>query len=275
MSVLVETEPSVVEVAIRVPSDQYTTDNQELLLPISSGDLALELRNHRDKFHGAACHKINRTDSTKADYIEFDPGQGESTNPAKLVCNQCCRQDKCLTYALDNNIDFMIWGGTSGRERREIKKAYATGVASGNIDPIRTSIGQFASENRQKLIIPGNSNKKTTSYRARELDVSKANCLTKHSRLFEDLDSKKPGNASITERLALAIIACRTCVLYKYCREDPFEPTTQSLPTVVGGEIEGYVPRRKRPTEKFIASLIPEVHQAEWLALNESLRKSA
>ena len=37
---------------------------------------------------------------------------------AKLVCRRCPVIDQCLQFALENNEDFGVWGGTSEAERR-------------------------------------------------------------------------------------------------------------------------------------------------------------
>ena len=41
---------------------------------------------------------------------------------AKSVCNQCWMKDDCLKYALDNNEREGIWGATTPRERKNIKR---------------------------------------------------------------------------------------------------------------------------------------------------------
>lgn len=34
------------------------------------------------------------------------------------VCQRCTVKDACLSYALDNEIDFGVWGGLTERQRR-------------------------------------------------------------------------------------------------------------------------------------------------------------
>lgn len=34
------------------------------------------------------------------------------------VCQRCTVKDQCLGYALDNDIDFGVWGGLTERQRR-------------------------------------------------------------------------------------------------------------------------------------------------------------
>lgn len=53
----------------------------------------------------------------------FFPDRGESLSPAKSVCAECIVRDECLEYALDNRERFGVWGGTSERERRRLRRA--------------------------------------------------------------------------------------------------------------------------------------------------------
>jgi WhiB family redox-sensing transcriptional regulator len=53
----------------------------------------------------------------------FFPERGASTREAKEVCRGCVVTENCLEYALANGDKFGIWGGTSERERRRIRRA--------------------------------------------------------------------------------------------------------------------------------------------------------
>lgn len=53
----------------------------------------------------------------------FFPDRGESLAPAKAVCAECIVRDECLEYALDHGERFGVWGGTSERERRKLRRA--------------------------------------------------------------------------------------------------------------------------------------------------------
>jgi WhiB family transcriptional regulator, redox-sensing transcriptional regulator len=55
----------------------------------------------------------------------FFPERGGSSKAARAVCAQCAVRDKCLEYALNNKEQFGIWGGTSERERRRLRKERA------------------------------------------------------------------------------------------------------------------------------------------------------
>jgi WhiB family transcriptional regulator, redox-sensing transcriptional regulator len=51
----------------------------------------------------------------------FFPEKGGSTREAKKVCAGCTVRAECLSYALENDERFGIWGGLSERERRKLR----------------------------------------------------------------------------------------------------------------------------------------------------------
>jgi WhiB family redox-sensing transcriptional regulator len=53
----------------------------------------------------------------------FFPERGENTEAAKQVCAGCPVQAECLEYALATTQKFGVWGGTSERERRRMRRA--------------------------------------------------------------------------------------------------------------------------------------------------------
>src|SRR6201987_5408830 len=46
--------------------------------------------------------------------------QGAAQNRAKLICRGCPVRTECLADALDNGIEFGVWGGMTERERRPL-----------------------------------------------------------------------------------------------------------------------------------------------------------
>jgi WhiB family redox-sensing transcriptional regulator len=50
--------------------------------------------------------------------------QGAAQNRAKLICRACPVQTECLADALDNRIEFGVWGGMTERERRALMRKY-------------------------------------------------------------------------------------------------------------------------------------------------------
>lgn len=48
--------------------------------------------------------------------------QGAAQNRAKNVCLGCVVRTECLADALDNQVEFGVWGGMTERERRAVLK---------------------------------------------------------------------------------------------------------------------------------------------------------
>ncbi len=46
--------------------------------------------------------------------------RGAEQNKAKLVCRGCPVRTECLAEALDNQIEWGVWGGMTERERRAV-----------------------------------------------------------------------------------------------------------------------------------------------------------
>jgi len=46
--------------------------------------------------------------------------QGAEQNRAKSVCAKCVVKAECLAEALDNRIEWGVWGGMTERERRAL-----------------------------------------------------------------------------------------------------------------------------------------------------------
>ena len=46
--------------------------------------------------------------------------QGAAQNRAKTVCASCPVRTECLADALDNKVEFGVWGGMTERERRAL-----------------------------------------------------------------------------------------------------------------------------------------------------------
>ncbi len=50
--------------------------------------------------------------------------QGAAQNRAKAVCLGCPVRTECLADALDNRIEFGVWGGMTERERRALLRRH-------------------------------------------------------------------------------------------------------------------------------------------------------
>jgi WhiB family redox-sensing transcriptional regulator len=71
----------------------------------------------------AACKKLG----TNIFFADTEHSSREATNKvnnAKQICSNCKVQVVCLSYALNKEIEFGIWGGFTGRERNSIKQIF-------------------------------------------------------------------------------------------------------------------------------------------------------
>lgn len=51
--------------------------------------------------------------------------QGAEQNVAKRICRGCPVRYECLADALDNRIEFGVWGGMTERERRALLRRHS------------------------------------------------------------------------------------------------------------------------------------------------------
>lgn len=52
----------------------------------------------------------------------FYPARGESLAEARAFCARCPVREECLEYALANGDHFGIWGGSSDKQRRQMRR---------------------------------------------------------------------------------------------------------------------------------------------------------
>ena len=50
------------------------------------------------------------------------PARGESLDPARAYCAACPVRAECLDWALTTGQTYGVWGGTSERERRRMRR---------------------------------------------------------------------------------------------------------------------------------------------------------
>lgn len=95
---------------------QRTKDKDPAPLPNEAAALKLfDFRTELPAWHlDAACRG--------ADPDLFFPERGESTRAAKAICAGCPVQSECLDWAVGNNEPGGIWGGSSERQRRLLRK---------------------------------------------------------------------------------------------------------------------------------------------------------
>lgn len=73
--------------------------------------------------------------------------QGAEQNIAKRICRGCPVRYECLADALDNRIEFGVWGGMTERERRALLRRHPA-VASWK----RTFEAAMQEQNRKQLV---------------------------------------------------------------------------------------------------------------------------
>jgi WhiB family redox-sensing transcriptional regulator len=52
----------------------------------------------------------------------FFPSNGAGVEVARRICAECAVKEACLAYALANRITQGVWGGTSERQRRTLRR---------------------------------------------------------------------------------------------------------------------------------------------------------
>jgi WhiB family redox-sensing transcriptional regulator len=95
----------------------------------------------------------------------FHPNRGEDTAAAKAVCAECLSRVECLEYALANNEKVGIWGGTSERERRALRRELNLAKPK---PPIRHGTVRGATTHRARGEEPCQSCKDAVNVYARE-----------------------------------------------------------------------------------------------------------
>lgn len=87
--------------------------NVEVALPLGLNDT------QRDWMDHAYCRLNNISMSS------YFPPRGDSVGVKDLIaetCEQCSVQEECLNYALNNFLSIGIYGGKTGRQRRQLQK---------------------------------------------------------------------------------------------------------------------------------------------------------
>ena len=66
--------------------------------------------------------------ATRGACVSMDPDgffvQGAEQHAVKTACGACPVRTECLADALDNRVDFGVWGGMTERERRRLLRRH-------------------------------------------------------------------------------------------------------------------------------------------------------
>lgn len=82
--------------------------------------------------------------------------QGAAQNRAKAICLGCSVRTECLADALDNRVEFGVWGGMTERERRALLRRRP------NVVSWRTLLESAQSEFERQTIISGPAAKRVS-----------------------------------------------------------------------------------------------------------------
>ena len=74
----------------------------------------------------------------------FYPEAGEPNRDAKRICAGCEVRAECLAYALAHRERFGVWGGTTERERRRLRRAGGPGTPTRAPDRRTGTVRQLA-----------------------------------------------------------------------------------------------------------------------------------
>src|SRR4051812_13910560 len=78
--------------------------------------------------------------------------QGAAQNRAKAVCMGCPVRTECLADALDNRIEFGVWGGMGGRGRRALLRRRQNVRSWGRL--LETAGAEVLGEPVEKVPVP-------------------------------------------------------------------------------------------------------------------------
>lgn len=86
----------------RFESPACASTDPEIFFPVRPGDPELESEpNYKYRRHGKQINPIK---------------------VAKSICADCLHLEPCRDFAVENNIKYGVWGGTTERERRVLRK---------------------------------------------------------------------------------------------------------------------------------------------------------
>jgi WhiB family redox-sensing transcriptional regulator len=80
--------------------------------------------------------------------------QGAEQNVAKRICRGCPVRYECLADALDNRIEFGVWGGMTERERRALLRRHPQVPSWRKTFEVALSQTRDVTEAEQKELVP-------------------------------------------------------------------------------------------------------------------------
>lgn len=95
------------------------------------------------------CAEEAKADLSVAELFFPDPGGKTDAFEAKELCSRCTVQVDCLRFAMSTAVDG-IWGGTTARERQEMRRKMGTSLPSGWPRPIDHGTEAGAAQHRRR-----------------------------------------------------------------------------------------------------------------------------
>lgn len=95
------------------------------------------------------CAEEAHADQSVAELFFPDPGGKNDAEMAKALCSACAVQVDCLRFAMATAVDG-IWGGTTARERQEIRRKIGAPLPSGWARPIDHGTEAGAAQHRRR-----------------------------------------------------------------------------------------------------------------------------
>lgn len=117
------------------------------------------------------CAEEAHADLSVAELFFPDPGGKNDAAEAKEMCSRCAVQVECLRFAMSTAVDG-IWGGTTAKERQEIRRKIGAPLPSGwrSIDH-GTEAG--AQQHRRRGELPCKSCREGSARQRRERKAAK------------------------------------------------------------------------------------------------------
>lgn len=83
-----------------------------------------------DWVHRAACVGVSPETFSSEDLPTSGTDRRSTTAAAKVVCAACPVSAECLRYAMDNRVEYGVWGGFTGAERQQLARSARSGDCS-------------------------------------------------------------------------------------------------------------------------------------------------
>jgi WhiB family redox-sensing transcriptional regulator len=83
----------------------------------------------------------------------FFPHRGDSVDLARAVCRGCAVSSECLSYAIDTNQRFGVWGGLTPAQRRRLARRHDHArrpVAAASVAAASAAAAPGAGEGRRR-----------------------------------------------------------------------------------------------------------------------------